>query len=159
LKYAEILFSDRTNPLFYLFKTLARNYFSRLEVELGELEIDRYYFILFLIIRKGHITQQALCNMLNIDKASMVRIVDYLGKKGYANRIVNPDDRRSYVIVPTRAAIAAYKLIDTAFSSINALCLHGFSQKEISTLYHMLERININLGPATEIHTKINTPE
>lgn len=158
LKTSDILFAERSGPLFYPFKTLARKYLAYLDLELCELEIERYYLILFLVIRQQHITQQHLCNMLDIDKASMARMVDYLSRKGYVNRVVNPDDRRSHVIVPTSEAISAYRQIGRAFQRINTLCLKGFSQQEASLFYKMLGRINSNLCSSFDnIH--INNPE
>lgn len=39
-------------------------------------------------------TQQSLGDFLNVDKVSMVRIVDHLVNRGIVERVNNPDDRR-----------------------------------------------------------------
>ncbi|MES2690828.1 MAG: MarR family transcriptional regulator [Bacteroidota bacterium] len=152
-----LFFADDT-PLFYHFNTMAKRYYGLMDEEFKDIDIERYYFILSLICKQKNIKQQFLCNCLKIDKASMVRVIDYLTRHDYIMRIVNPDDRREHIIIPTEKALSALPHFENAFRKLNDECLKDFSAVEKDKFYRMMERVVDNLSAASpdNVFLKIN---
>jgi DNA-binding MarR family transcriptional regulator len=85
-------------PLGRSLAILTKNYYGALTSKLAHLDIDRHFSILILIesLESG-CSQQFICQQLNIDKVSMVRMIHYLIEKKYISKIVNKDDKREYL--------------------------------------------------------------
>lgn len=143
-------------PLAFNLNALAKLYFGVQSRQFNELDIDRYFFVLSLIVKHKNSTQQCLSNCLKIDKASMVRIIDYLTENGYVKRELNPNDRREYIIVPTGRAEKLYPELIKSFRSNNEAAFKGFSAAEKESFYDMLERMFQNLSglPADQYFVK-----
>jgi MarR family transcriptional regulator, transcriptional regulator for hemolysin len=126
---------------------IGKNYLRVLNHRLSNLDIDRNYYALLLIEKgEGKITQQELAFMLEIDKVTMLRSIDYLSEKGYVTRVINESDRRKYSLVLTEKAKRALPEIKKAFMEINYLVLKGLSEKQITQLLSVLDTIKNNLN-------------
>jgi DNA-binding MarR family transcriptional regulator len=92
-------YSSDVFPLGKLFGNLTKQYIGILSNHLQAVPIERYYYP-FLTIAKnsGEFTQQQLADKLSIDKVLMVRIIDYLEKNQFVERIVNESDRRCHLL-------------------------------------------------------------
>jgi hypothetical protein len=91
LQMAEVSHFPTGFPMGRGFGLLMKLYFGALTKKLEQLDIDRHYSILILLEScDGNCSQQYISNLLQIDKASMVRIIDYLVKKGCIKRGINP---------------------------------------------------------------------
>lgn len=145
-KLPDLTFINQNAPLFYHFKMMAKLYHGHMRKALGEIDIDRYYIVLSVICSGTDLTQQCLSKRLRIDKASMVRIIDYLNKHGYVVRQVNPLDRRQHIIRPTKKAQELSPKLLNSFDSTNNQCLHGFSETEKTAFYAMIQRMIKNLS-------------
>ncbi len=60
--------------------------------------LPRHYGVISAIRHAGHITQQSVGKMLNIDRTTMVWLVDELERKGLVSRGVHPRDRRCHLL-------------------------------------------------------------
>ena len=90
-------------PLGLTFALLTRQYISILSKRLTDLPIERYFYPFWLIAEySGKIGQQQLAELLNADKVTVVRILDYLEKEGFVKRKTNPDDRRCHLLHVTK---------------------------------------------------------
>ena len=70
-------------PVGRMLSGLGKGYLHLLRTKLQHLDIDRNYYALVLIeSNDGIITQQELALILDTDKVSIVRIIDYLSGKG-----------------------------------------------------------------------------
>ena len=139
--------SQAEPPLGRILSTLGKGYLHLLRGRLGHLDIDRNYFALVLIdSRDGFISQQELAGLLDSDKVSIVRVVDYLSLKGYITRINIAGDRRKHHLSLTDKAKLALPEIKTAISEINELILKGFEEQEVSALNAFIYKINININ-------------
>ena len=76
---------------------------SRLAAEtLEPLGIEaRHYGVLALIAELGPLSQQALAELLQVDRSTMVPLLDELEQRRLVRRRRNPADRRAYSIEPT----------------------------------------------------------
>ena len=143
-------------PLSQQFNSLARNYYGALTHRFKDIDIDRYFYIISLVINHKDITQQGIADCLGLEKTYVVKIIDYLSKKGYIKRKVNPEDRRKHLLQPTKKALAFYPEIKENFHFMNELAFRGFTKKEVSTFYSQLEKIfqNISGLPADQYFVK-----
>jgi len=139
-------FSER--PLGRTLSILGKSYLHLLRVRLKHLDIDRNYYALLLIgSMDGVITQQELALMLETDKVSIVRVVDYLTLKGYVKRIRKPDDMRKRSLKLTEKAILAIPEIRKSISELNDLVLNGV---DITRIHELSETIRIIKSNMTE---------
>ncbi len=146
-KYTELSSSfSKEKPLSFIFSYLGKKCNSLLLANLDTAIIDRYPYVLSIICQRQKITQQCLVHCLEIDKAMVVRIIDYLAEKKLVNRIINPEDRREHLIVPTPKGLKMLPEIDQAMAQTTQKALKGFSSAEIEKLNDMLNRIQFNLN-------------
>ncbi|MBC7381762.1 MAG: MarR family transcriptional regulator [Bacteroidia bacterium] len=137
---------DKEKPLSFIFSYLGKKCKGSIKETFQSTSLDRYHYMLSVICRKQKVTQQCLVNSLGIDKATVVRIIDYLTEKKLVKRSINPDDRREHIIIPTTKAIKILPKIEAAFLTTQALALKGFSRKELALFNHMLLRIETNMS-------------
>jgi DNA-binding MarR family transcriptional regulator len=134
-------------PLGRRFGLLMRLYFGALTKKLEALDIDRHYSILILLeSSEEHYSQQSISNLLRIDKASMVRMIDYLVKKGYIKRLVNPNDRREHHVCLTEKAKKMLPRIHTAIHELNETATAGLSSRQLQNFYQGLDTLTENLA-------------
>ncbi len=130
----------------FSFSLLTKDYAGALVRKLSHLELDRYYTILLVIERFGDgFTQQKLAHFLNIDKASVVRIVDYLTDRGYVVRQKNHLDRREHFLVLTEKAKSILPDINAAVKGLNEVVFENFNGSEKEQFLQALQKINYNL--------------
>lgn len=147
--------TDKQFPLGHYWAILSKAYVGGLFKRLEHSSVDRYYMVMQVIHQAQRpFTQQTLGDFLNVDKVTMVRIMDHLVEKGLTERVSNPTDRREKFVVLTPKGKKAMKEIVEGVSEVNARALEGFSPKEIDQLYAMLERMNENLSelPSKKIY-------
>jgi MarR family transcriptional regulator, lower aerobic nicotinate degradation pathway regulator len=87
---------------------------------------------------RGSLSQQAIGEVLRIDRTTMVALIDDLEQKGYVKRERNPDDRRAYAITLTAAGRRAQARAEDAVDA-NALQFFGrLSEAERAELHRLL---------------------
>jgi MarR family transcriptional regulator, transcriptional regulator for hemolysin len=133
-------------PFGRLLTMLGKGYLELLRNRLQHLDIDRYYYALVLIgTHNGSITQQELSVLLDSNKVSIVRIVDYLSEKGYVHRVRKTDDRRKHDLIVTEKGKQAIPEIRKSFTEINEIVLRGLEQTQISDLTRCITSIKRNI--------------
>jgi MarR family transcriptional regulator, transcriptional regulator for hemolysin len=138
--------SQVEQPLGRMFSFLGKGYLHLLRTRLKHLDIDRNYFALVLIgSHEGEVTQQELAMLLDTDKVSIVRVVDYLSEKGYVRRVKKKDDRRKHSLVLTDKAKLALPEIKKSFSEINEIVLNGLQSSETLELAETIVKIKNNI--------------
>lgn len=137
---------------------LSKHYYSVLSKSLEQLEVERYFSILYFIHANNGCTQQYICNNLAIDKTAMVKVMDYLIKAGYLSRRVNPDDRREHFVELTRKGMKRTQEIVTAFEKIDAEMFSKVSKSDREVFLNVLEKLSDTLKqmPATDVFFNFN---
>lgn len=155
--------SGNTTPDYFPFTkylaSITKYYYGAISKKLQNLDIDRYYYTLVLIAEhEGQFTQQMLAERLEIDKVSMVRIIDYLSKKGYVQRKKNPVDRREHLLEITTKGEKVVPQIKQAFYDINQAAFEGLSSEEAGSFLHCAQTIKNNLSeiPALDFKLEFN---
>lgn len=133
-------------PLAFRFSTLAKKYYGVASKNFHEFGLERNLFILSLVGSREYITQQCLANCMDIDKAAMVRIIDYLSEKGLVKREVNPEDRREHIVKATPKAQKLIPRIRDMFRAVNDDAFKGFTKEERQLYMSMNQRMLDNLG-------------
>jgi len=138
--------SQVEQPLGRIFTLLGKGYLHLLRTKLQHLDIDRYYYTLVLIgSHAGEITQQELAFLLDTDKVSVVRMVDYLSGKGYVQRVRKINDRRKHDLLLTDKAKLALPEIIQSFSEMNELVLSGLSISRQGDLAEIIPKIKTKI--------------
>ncbi len=129
------------------FAVLARLFIGALSKRLEGLDIDRYYIILILLDNsKEELTQQKICEELQIDKVMMVKMIDYLSLHEYVERRRNPEDRREQLIYLTSKARRILPRIKEAYSSITTAAFKGIKENDIIVFHNCINAIHANLS-------------
>jgi len=134
-------------PLGRFLSHTGRSFLSLLNTKLSHLDIDRSYYAL-LLIQAGEdgITQQDLAGLMDTDKVSVVRIIDYLSAKGYVKRAKNTSDRRKYSLMLTDKAKKAIPQIKNSLNEVTNIAFKGLNQYQIKEFYKTLNTIKNNLN-------------
>ncbi|MCC6690347.1 MAG: MarR family transcriptional regulator [Bacteroidia bacterium] len=125
---------------------LTKMYFGALTKRLNQLDIDRHYSILILVENNPEgCTQQFISDEFKIDKASMVRIIDYLVKNNYLKRSVHPNDRRKHRLELTVKARKFLPVIHKEVNSLNKIVTKGMNAGELKQFWTSINKISENL--------------
>lgn len=132
---------------------LSKLYYGVLSKRLNNLEIERYYSILYFLNENDNCCQQMICNNLAIDKTAMVKVIDYLIKLDLVQRKPNPKDRREHFIILTEKGKKYNKKIVQSFKKIDELMFSSISQQHKKTFLNVLETLcsNLKTMPSEEL--------
>jgi DNA-binding MarR family transcriptional regulator len=126
--------------------SITKYYYGALSKMFENLDIERYFTVMVVIDRtQEKCTQQYLSDFLNVDKVTMVRILDYLVKKGMIKRVVNKEDRREHLVQLTKKGITTIPQIHEGICKLNKIALKGFSEIDQKQLWKFIEHILNNL--------------
>lgn len=113
-------------PLWLQLNKVSKKYMDALAARLGHLGIKRHYFLLVAIGEgKSLLTQQQLADLLEVDKVTMVGILDSLVRGGFVRRTKSEEDRREHRIVLTPKAERALPEIRRTIRDLNRRALAG----------------------------------
>lgn len=124
---------------------LTKLYFGVLSKRLENLDVERYYSILYFLNNNNGCKQQYICNNIGIDKTAMVKIIDYLIKAGLIDRNINPDDRREHFIVLTKKGLKHAEEIVKTFKAIDESMFSNISQENQAVFLKVLGQMSVNL--------------
>ncbi|MCK9616248.1 MAG: MarR family winged helix-turn-helix transcriptional regulator [Lentimicrobiaceae bacterium] len=126
---------------------VARRYYCTLIHNLDHLPVHKHFAILLAIeYLSKNCTQQALCDLLSVDKASMVRIMDYFKEIKMIAKTTNPDDRRASFITLTPEARTILPEVHRVVDELNRKATSGLTPEQITAFFQTLELIKHNLG-------------
>jgi DNA-binding MarR family transcriptional regulator len=151
------LTENKYRPLGKVFATLTKEYVGVITEQLKHIDIERYWYVILRISeQKNTITQKDLGDLIGQDKTSMVRIIDYLSKRGYVVRKQNELDRREHFIELTAKAHKALPDIKAAFEKANKNALKGISKEQLVCLENCLNTIENNLKNMPSAKVNLN---
>lgn len=145
-------------PIGRILGALTKQYFGALSKSLEHLGIDRHFYPLIVIdMTEEKCTQQYLSCMLNVDKVSMVRVMDYLMENGMITREVNIKDRREHLIKLTSKAKKILPEIYEGINKMNSLALKGLNKSEQAQFYLMMNKMSKNIEnlPVNEVDIQL----
>ena len=101
-------------------------------------------------LRSEGLDQRAVQTDLGITSATLTRLLAGMERRGLVGRSPHPQDSRSNRVHATAKSKQLFaKLMKEGEAEFNARVFHGFSDKEITVLTRLLERMAANLhGPS-----------
>jgi DNA-binding MarR family transcriptional regulator len=115
----------------YWFSVAAQHYYQRLKDKLAHLAISDWSIVLVTIqVHNGRLSQQQLADLLHLDKVTISRALDHLGKGGHIERCDCAGDRRKHLVRTTPKAAHAVKEIRKTYRSLNKVAMHSMSARD-----------------------------
>lgn len=139
-------------PLGKLCSMVTKPYFGALLLKTEPLGIEKNFSVLILIEQKQNCTQQLISDTLQIDKVSMVKVIDGFSRDGLVERIQNPKDRREYFIELTAKGRKIMPKIHKAIKELNGVAFKGVSSKEQKVFYKTLSKVAENVKDLPSAH-------
>jgi DNA-binding MarR family transcriptional regulator len=141
-------------PIGKLLNTLTKRYIGIVSEKLAHLPIERYYFVLLLIGRNNKVlSQKDLVRILETDKVSVNRIVDYLEEHQVIKRTVDPLDRRCQLLSITDLGEPFLDEIEQAFAATDRLFENTISDMSLSSsLQTLVQHISKESGKAISFY-------
>lgn len=124
---------------------LSKLYYGVVVKNLENLDIERYFSVLYFLMNNNGCCQQTICNNMAIDKTAMVKVMNYLIKKGYVERRKNPDDKREQFIFLTKKGEKKTEKITKSFQSLDASMFADISQKKRTEFLNTMSKLSANL--------------
>jgi len=108
-------------------------------------ELDlRHLGVLSTLAEEGPLPQRTLVDRLQMDKSSMVYVIDELERQGLADRRRSDEDRRSYAVHITEDGRARLAAATATATATMAELLAPFSSAERTRLHDLLARFISN---------------
>jgi DNA-binding MarR family transcriptional regulator len=101
----------------------------------------RHYQVLKTLCEYGATSQQAMGELLNIDRATMVATIDHLEALDFVKRRRNKSDRRAYAVLLTSSGRSAVSAADEALDKLDSQLLSELSPTDRQGLHAYLCRI------------------
>jgi len=150
------------HPLGKNFAQLTKAYVALVASALQHLDIERYYYVLFVLAQaEKPLNQKELACLAYTDKPNLVRIVDYLVAHNCVKRVLNPNDRREQFIELTIKGAQHAVEIEAAYRKVAALFVTGLSATQTTTLTESLEMMTETTANSAQHHVtlKFKTPK
>ena len=144
-------------PLGKLFAQLAKTYVGMVSNALQHVEIDRYYYVLYVLAQADKsICQKELAELVYSDKPNMVRIIDYLEQNQCVRRVLNPKDRREQFIELTEKGRAIAAQAEEVYKKIDADFLAGQDAETQKMLIALLDQMALNTEETAKPYVTLN---
>jgi len=126
---------------------LSRSAHKYFEHQLKPLDLNRgSLFILKRLYEKDRISQNELCDLLQMDKANIARIIAQLVELDYVNKELNENDQRAYRLNLTKKADDNKIKILSIFTSWSQILTKDFSENDIKTVFQILQHFALNVN-------------
>jgi DNA-binding MarR family transcriptional regulator len=99
------------------------------------------YGMVQVIANNPGLTQSALAEAMEVDRSSIVKVVNQLEEKGLIIRAPSPNDKRSYCLTMTPQGRLALARIETAVARQDRAFAAPLSDAERDTLISLLKRL------------------
>jgi MarR family transcriptional regulator for hemolysin len=109
--------------------------------------------VLFLLLTgSDQLSQERLAEQLDVGKAAVSRTVDSLESKGYVTRERRSEDKRTYSVMLTEAALSVGADIVAIYDDLYDLIRSGIDDREFVHLESLLDHVAGNLRSKGEDH-------
>lgn len=136
----------REESLGYVINHVARLFAKALYQEISDFGVvpGQFAQLLALYERDG-ITQQELCDLVQIEQPTMANTLRRMERDGLIARSPHPDDGRKQVITLTPEARQLEPPLMTAAQRINQTSTRGLTKAERQQLMTLIEKLTTNL--------------
>ncbi len=135
---------------------LSKMYYGALTKSLENMEIERYFSVLYFLNNNKNCSQQVICDNLKIDKTAMVKVMDYLSKAGWVERKTNPKERREHFISLSKKGEKHTKEVVRSFKAIDEKAFSDISENERKVFSKVMLMVCDNLEKLPSDHLTFN---
>ncbi|SOC48089.1 MarR family transcriptional regulator [Rhizobium subbaraonis] len=107
---------------------------------------------LFYLAKKQNITQSELASVLELEQATMVRLLDRMAENGLIKRQADVKDRRTNLIVLTPHGEEQAALVESIAADLRSQIFANIDPFELRCSIALLERISANVTELSDIH-------
>lgn len=100
-----------------------------------------YHGYLVSVLKNPGINQDQVTSLLKFDKATTTRNVRLLEEAGFIERRVDPEDRRSYLLYPTKRALDFEEPLQQLLKQSNEELTRSLTAEEKELLLSLLQKI------------------
>jgi MarR family transcriptional regulator, lower aerobic nicotinate degradation pathway regulator len=101
----------------------------------------RHFGVMTVLDKRAGLTQQDLADESNVDRSSMVAVLDELERRGLAERRSDPADRRKRAIHLTEEGRATLEKMQRVASKVGEENFARLSDDERATLHQLLRKL------------------
>jgi DNA-binding MarR family transcriptional regulator len=112
-----------------------------LESALAAVGVDQGEAHVLSALARGPMTVAALVEAVGVKRSTLTNILDRLERRGLVTREINPNDRRSFVVRPTRGGARAVKKVAGAFAAVDAKLVRATTASEREAFDSVLARL------------------
>ena len=101
-----------------------------LESALAAVGVDQGEAHVLSALARGPMTVAALVAAVGVKRSTLTNILDRLERRGLVTREINPNDRRSFLVRPTRGGERAANKVAAAFAAVDAKLVRATTASE-----------------------------
>ncbi|MDF0725472.1 MarR family transcriptional regulator [Cytobacillus sp. S13-E01] len=136
---------------------IARALDSISNIEFKEYDLTKgQYLYLVRICENPGIIQEKLAEMIKVDRTTVARAIQKLEISCFLEKKEDKHNKKIKKLFPTEKGKIIYPLIKRENDYSNMVALEGFSDKEVETIYNLLERVRKNIEKDWEFIKKGN---
>lgn len=125
----------------FLISKAAQSIVSQVDKSLAPFGIgSRHYGIMLVLSRQDGLPQAAIGDKLQIDRTTIVKLVDELEGIELVERHRDPKDRRAYALSLSEKGRQTLPDITSAALDVEQLSLSSLTAEEMRTLFHLLTK-------------------
>jgi len=142
---------NREESLGYVINHVARKFARALYDEISHLGVVPGQFAqLLALFEEDGISQQELCEMVQIEQPTMANTLKRMERDGLIERVPHARDRRKHLIVLTDKARSLEERLIGAANRVNSAATKGLNRKEAGQLMATLQLLGSNLDKRGE---------
>ncbi|WP_284646019.1 MarR family winged helix-turn-helix transcriptional regulator [Paenibacillus silviterrae] len=103
------------------------------------------YLYLVRICENPGMIQEKVAEMIKVDRTTAARAIQKLEINGFIEKKEDPHNKKIKKLFPTEKGNNVYPFIKREHEYSNFVALEGFSEKEIDSMFNLLQRIRKNI--------------
>ncbi|MEK3990356.1 MarR family transcriptional regulator [Robertmurraya sp. FSL R5-0851] len=136
---------------------IARALDSISNIEFKEYDLTKgQYLYLVRICENPGIIQEKVAEMIKVDRTTAARAIKKLEMNGFIEKKEDQQNKKIKKLFSTEKGKQVYPYIKRENDYSNKVALEGFSEKEVETLFHHLQRVRKNVEKDWEFVKKGN---
>jgi DNA-binding MarR family transcriptional regulator len=136
---------------------IARALDSISNIEFKEYDLTKgQYLYLVRICENPGIIQEKLAEMIKVDRTTAARAIKKLETNGFIEKKDDQHNKKIKKLFPTEKGENVYPFIKRENDYSNTVALEGLSEREIETIFNLLQKVRKNIEKDWELVKKGN---
>ncbi|MBK5441801.1 MarR family winged helix-turn-helix transcriptional regulator [Peribacillus sp. TH24] len=136
---------------------IARALDSISNIEFKEYDLTKgQYLYLVRICENPGIIQEKLAEMIKVDRTTAARAIKKLEINGFIEKKEDKHNKKIKKLFPTEKGKNVYPFIKRENDYSNIVALEGFSERDVETIFNLLQRVRKNIEKDWEFVKKGN---